>query len=73
VRLTTKRELDDEVALEYALARDVKLGLGFWFVQRIRSLMDRIKDTELLHADALLALYFLSAYRLPPEPRAEKE
>jgi HEAT repeat protein len=73
VRLTTKRELEDEVALEYALARDVKLGLGFWFVQRIRSLMDRIKDTELLHADALLALYFLSAYRLPPEPRAEKE
>jgi HEAT repeat protein/MFS family permease len=73
VRLTTKRELEDEVALEYALARDVKLGLGFWFVQRIRSLMDRIKDTELLHADALLALYFLSAYRLPPESRAEKE
>ena len=72
VRLTIKRELEDEVAVEYAFARDAKLGLGFWFVQKIRSLADKIKDPELLHSDALLALYFLSAYRLPPAPRAEK-
>ena len=72
VRLTIKRELEDEFAVEYAFARDAKLGLGFWFVQKIRSLMPNIKDPELLHTDALLALYFLSAYRLPPGPRAEK-
>ena len=69
VRLTIKRELEDEFAVEYAFARDAKLGLGFWFVQKIRSLMPNIKDPELLHTDALLALYFLSAYRLPPEKR----
>jgi hypothetical protein len=69
VRLTIKRELEDEFAVEYAFARDAKLGLGFWFVQKIRSLMPSIKDPELLHTDALLALYFLSAYRLPPEKR----
>jgi hypothetical protein len=73
VRLAVGREFDDEVAVEYAWARDAKLGLGFWFVQKIRSLMDRITDRELLHTDALLALYFLSAYRLPPEPRAARE
>ena len=67
VRLTIKQELEDEFAVEYAFARDAKLGLGFWFVQKIRSLMPNIKDPELLHADALLALYFLSSYRLPPE------
>ena len=68
VEIAIDRGCADDVALEYALARDVRLGIGFWFMQEVRRRMDGVKDPELLHADALLALYFLSAYRLPPEP-----
>ena len=72
VRLAIDRECDDETALEYALARDVELGVGFWFMQEARRYMARATDARMLHADALLALYFLSQYRLPAEPRAAK-
>jgi hypothetical protein len=69
VLLAIDRECPDDVAMEYAFARDAKLGLGFWFVREIQPLMAKTTDPELLHTEALLALYFLSAYRLPPEGR----
>ena len=72
VRLAIDRECSDETALEYALARDVELGVGFWFMQQARIYMVKSTDMDMLHADALLALYFLSQYRLPSEPRAAK-
>jgi hypothetical protein len=72
VEIAIDRGCADDVALEYALARDVKLGIGFWFMQEVRRRMDGVKDPELLYTDALLALYFLSAYRLPAEPRAKR-
>ena len=72
VEIAIDRGCADEMALEYALARDVRLGIGFWFMQEVRRRMDAVKDPELLHTDALLALYFLSAYRLPAEPRVRR-
>jgi HEAT repeat protein len=72
VEIAIDRGCADDVALEYALARDVKLGIGFWFMQEVRRRMASVKDPELLQTDALLALYFLSAYRLPDEPRARR-
>jgi len=69
VEIAIDRGCGDEVALEYALARDVRLGIGFWFMQEVRRRMAGVKDPELLQTDALLALYFLSAYRLPAEAR----
>jgi len=67
VAAVTGREATDETALEYALLRDTRLGLGFWFVIEVKRRMGETADAELLHTDALLALYFLGAYRLPPE------
>ena len=61
------RECPDEVAFDYAFTRDAKLGLGFWFICEVKLQAARISDQNLLHIDALLALYFLSVYRLPPE------
>jgi hypothetical protein len=49
------------------ILRDTRLGLGFWFVIEVKRRMGETADAELLHTDALLALYFLSAYRLPPD------
>jgi HEAT repeat protein len=66
VAAVTGRETTDETALEYALLRDTRLGLGFWFVIEVKRRMGETGDVELLHTDALLALYFLGAYRLPP-------
>jgi hypothetical protein len=57
------------VAFDYAFARDARLGLGFWFVWEANRQVPKMNDQDLLHADALLALYFLSTYRLPPEGR----
>ena len=62
------RECADELALEYAFARDVKLGLGFWFIGEVSRRADSIKNADLLQVDALLALYFLSRYRPPACP-----
>ena len=67
-RIAVPKEFPDEVAFEYAFARDVKLGVGFWFTREVKHLAAKTSDPELLHTDALLALYFLSTYRLPPEP-----
>ncbi len=53
---------DDDLMLEYALARDARLGTGYWFLTEARRRMGRIDDPELLHIDALLALYFLSVF-----------
>jgi len=72
VEAAIDRGCPDDVALEYALARDVRLGVGFWFMQEARRGMGRVKDPELVHIDVLLALYFLSAYRLPAERRAKQ-
>jgi HEAT repeat protein len=72
VRLAIDRECNDEMALEYALARDVELGIGFWFIQQARIYMAKSTDPDMLLTDALLAVYFMSQYRLPPEPRAAK-
>ncbi|HUU09238.1 MAG TPA: MFS transporter [Phycisphaerae bacterium] len=69
VRMVIGRDCADEVALEYAFGKDAKLGLGFWFVQEIRRRAATTGDPQLLYTDALLALYFLSVYRLPPQPR----
>jgi len=69
VRLAIGRQCPDDVALDYAFGRDGKLGLGFWFIREAERLTRGVNDAELVHADALLALYFLSAYRLPPEPQ----
>ena len=69
VGLVIGRECEDEVALDFAFGQDVRLGLGYWFVQETRRRMATIDDEELLHIDALLALYFLSVYRLPPGRR----
>jgi len=66
-RLALRRPCSDDVILEYAFARDAKLGLGLWFAREVGRRAGRTRDAELLHLDALLALYFLSAYRLPPE------
>jgi len=60
----------DDVAIDYAFARDAKLGLGFWFIREIKNLLATVDDADLLHTDALLALYFLSVYRLPPKDSA---
>ncbi len=70
-RIAIRRECPDDVALEYAFARDAELGLGLWFAREVRQRAGQTKDPELLHIDALLALYFLSTYRLPPEPTGE--
>ncbi|MGB2613657.1 MAG: MFS transporter, partial [Phycisphaerae bacterium] len=43
------REVPDETALEYALGRDVRLGLGFWFVIEVKRRMGETSDPELLH------------------------
>jgi hypothetical protein len=67
VAAVTGRETTDETALEYALLRDTRLGLGFWFVIEVKRRMGETADAELLHTDALLALYFLGSYRLPRE------
>jgi len=67
VAAVTGRETTDETALEYAILRDTRLGLGFWFVIEVKRRMGETADAELLHTDALLALYFLGAYRLPRE------
>ena len=50
------------------ILRDTRLGLGFWFIIEVNRRMGETADAELLHTDALLALYFLGAYRLPAEP-----
>lgn len=70
VLIAIGRECPEDVALEYAFARDAKLGLGLWFAHEIKQRAGQITDSELLHIDVLLALYFLSAYRLPPAPAA---
>ena len=68
VRVVIARDCpDDEVAFDYAFTRDVRLGLGFWFVWEANRQVPKLNDQDLLHTDALLALYFLSTYRLPPE------
>ena len=67
VQAVIGRETDDETALEYALGRDVRLGLGFWFVLEVKRRLGETSDPELLHTDALLALYYLGTYRLPRE------
>jgi HEAT repeat protein/MFS family permease len=72
VRLAIDRDVDDTTALEYALARDVRLGIGFWFIGQARMHMAAGQTADLLHTDALLALYFVSQYRLPSGPRAAK-
>jgi MFS family permease len=59
----------DDLVLEYALVRDVHLGLGFWFATEVRRTMGRIADPGLLQIDALLAAYFLSTYRPRPARR----
>ena len=69
VAAVTGREATDEIALEYAILRDTRLGLGFWFVTEVKRRLGETADAELLHIDALLALYFLSVYRMPPEAR----
>jgi len=66
VRVILGRDLPDAIALEYAMVRDAKLGLGLWFVTEIQHRMGQVADPELLHTDVLLALYFLARYRLPP-------
>ena len=71
-RVAIGRDVPDEVAFDYVFTRDAKLGLGFWFVGEVKHLAVKTDDMELLHIDALLALYFLSAYRLPPPPRVAK-
>jgi hypothetical protein len=63
----------DEVVIDYVFARDAELGLGFWFIREIKNLLATVDDADLLHTDALLTLYFLSAYRLPRPPRNEKD
>ena len=62
----------DEVVIDYVFARDAELGLGFWFIREIKNLLATVDDADLLHTDALLALYFLSTYRLPRPPRNGK-
>jgi len=69
VRVVIGRECPDEVAIDFAFGRDVKLGLGFWFALEVKRRMGATDDAELLHIDALLTLYFLSVYRLPPPGR----
>ena len=67
VAAVTGREAPDETALEYAILRDTRLGLGFWFVIEVKRRLGETGDVELLHTDALLALYFLGSYRLLPD------
>ncbi len=57
--------LTDEVIVEYAFARDARLGLAWWFTDEVRRRMGRVSDPELLQIDCLLALYWLARYRLP--------
>jgi HEAT repeat protein/MFS family permease len=73
VRMAIDRECDDATALEYALARDVRLGIGFWFMQEARLHMATGQDPDMLHTDALLVLYFLSQYRLPAACQLPKQ
>jgi len=65
VQTVVGREGPDDVLMDYAFGWDFKLGLGMWFVTEVKQRMGQVGDPELLHANALLALYFLSAYRLP--------
>ena len=67
VQAVIGRETPDETALEYTILRDTRLGLGFWFVIEVKRRLGEASDPELLHTDALLALYFLGSYRLRPE------
>jgi HEAT repeat protein len=69
-RMLVGQEGPDDVVLDYAFARDARLGLGLWFVAEVKHRMGRVADPELLQIDALLALYFVSAYRPPMEPPA---
>lgn len=65
VRLTTGVEGPDEFVMDHAFAHDAKLGLGLWFATEVRHRMGQTGDAELLQMDALLGVYFLSAYRPP--------
>ncbi len=66
-RITIGQEGPDDFVLDYAFAHDAKLGLGLWFATEVRHRMGQVSDAELLQIDALLGVYFLSAYR-PPAP-----
>ena len=73
VEIAIDRGCPDDVALEYAFAIDVRLGMGFWFIKEAKGRAHRAAAPDLLHADALLALYWLSVYRLPAEWQPEGE
>jgi len=69
VHVAIGRQCGDDVLVDFAFGHDARLGLGLWYLREARSLTAGAEDGELAHAYALLALYFLSAYRLPADPR----
>jgi hypothetical protein len=62
-RLLAGRAFSEDEALGFAFMHDAKLGLGLWFASEVQSRLETLRGTDLLETDALLAMYFLSAYK----------
>lgn len=65
--LLAGRALPEEEALAFAFLHSARLGLGLWFTSEIASRLERLRGTAALEIDALLAAYFLAAYRELPD------
>jgi hypothetical protein len=62
-RFYAGREVPEDEALGFAFMHNPTLGLGLWFAREVMSRLDVLKGSALLEIDALLGMYFLSAYR----------
>jgi MFS family permease len=76
-RLLAGRAFSEDDALGFAFMHNPKLGLGLWFTSEVKLWLlaardnGRIRGTEVLEMDALLGIYFLSAYRETGEEEEE--
>ena len=61
-RLLAGRDFSEDEALGFAFMHNAKLGLGLWFASEVQSRLEPLRGTDLLETDAMLAMYFLSAY-----------
>jgi len=70
-RLLAGRAFSEDDALGFAFMHNPKLGLGLWFTSEVKIRLEAAKGpggdvgaaADVLETDALLAMYFLSAYR----------
>jgi hypothetical protein len=79
-RLLAGRGFAEDDALGFAFMHNAKLGLGLWFTSEVKMRLDApsapedgggLRGSEILEIDALLGMYFLSAYRETVEEEEE--